>query len=118
MARPVTARPIPNSWVLAGIFDWYWNPNTKLEGIVAYWNGGGNGWTFTGGVEHLIAGTNLSLFGNATYYNYNKGGDAWELLAGARYAFGEPRGRQLQQRDWDRPFSAANLVSNRMFVAR
>jgi len=100
-----------NFLTLAGVFDWYLNPNTKLEGIVAYWNGGGNGWTFSGGAEHLISGTNFSLYGNATYYNFNKGGDAWEFIAGGRYAFGEPAGRQLQQRDWDRPFSIGRILS-------
>ncbi len=99
----------PDFWTLAGEFRWYLNPNTKFDGIVTYYNGGGDAWAFTGGVEHLIARTNLSLFGNATYYNYNHGDDAWQLMAGGRYSFGRSRGT-LQQFDWDQPFSAAPLV--------
>lgn len=98
-------------WTFAGIVDWYLNPNTKLEGLVAYWNGGGDAWIFRAGAEHLFAGTNVSLFGNATYYDFNKGRDAWEFIAGGRFAFGEPRGTDLQRRDWNRPFAIGTILS-------
>lgn len=95
-------------WTATGELRWYWNANTKLTGLIGYWNGDGDGWAFGAGVEHLIAGTNLSLFGNAYYYT--NGGDAWEVIGGARYAFGRDGGT-LQQHDWDRPFSAAAVLA-------
>ncbi|MCP4380293.1 MAG: hypothetical protein GY798_02520 [Hyphomicrobiales bacterium] len=94
---------IDDYWSIGGELGWYWNANTRADFGVRYWSFNKDIWQLSAGVEHLIGGTNLSLFGNASYYG-NDNTDNWEVIAGGRFAFGR-NGATLQQHDWDRPFS-------------
>ncbi|WP_421723754.1 hypothetical protein [Bauldia sp.] len=94
---------IDDYWSIGGELGWYWNANTRADFGARYWSFEDEIWQFWTGVEHLIGGTNMSVFGEANIYTNNNITD-WELVAGGRYAFGRS-GASLQQHDWDRPFS-------------
>lgn len=99
---------VPDFWSAAGEARWYWNPNTKMTGSVAY-NEFNEAWKLTAGTEHRFDGTMLSLFGEGTYYT-NDLGDGWEVFGGARFFFDQP-GQTLQGHDYEVPFSAARAIT-------
>ncbi|MCP4383815.1 MAG: hypothetical protein GY798_20815 [Hyphomicrobiales bacterium] len=98
----------PDFWSAAGEARWYWNPNTKLTGSVAY-NEFNAAWKWTAETEHRFDGTMMSLFVNGTYYN-NDDGDGWEAFAGGRFLFDQP-GQTLQGHDFEVPFAAGRAIT-------
>lgn len=94
---------IEDYWSVGGELGWYFGANTRADFGIRYWSFNKEVWQFSTGVEHLIAGTNASVFGDVNYYT-NDNINNWEVIAGGRYAFGRAGGT-LQQHDWDRPFS-------------
>jgi hypothetical protein len=102
-----------NFWTIGGEARWYWEPNTKIYGSVA-WNSDGQQvpeWLLAAGLEHRFQGTQFSLFGegrwNTLAMNNNKTIDGWGILGGARVFFDTP-GSTLQQYDWHTPFRAVH----------
>ncbi len=95
-------------WTASAEARWYWNADTRLAGTVTY-NDLGSAWGLTAGLEHRLAGTPISLFGDGTYYT-NDGGHGWEVFAGARLLFGKP-GQTLQGHDHDVPFAATRAIT-------
>jgi len=98
---------VEDFWTLNGEARWYWNPNTKLSGSVS-WTDWDNAWMLTAAAEHLINATPISIFASASYFTSDSG-DGWEVLGGARYAFGPIQ--SLQGHDWDVPFAAGRIIS-------
>ncbi len=98
----------PDFWSASGEARWYWTPNTKLTGSVAF-NEFNSAWKWTAAAEHRFSGTMVSLFGDGTYYN-NDAGDGWEFFAGGRVFFDRP-GQTLQGHDYDVPFAAARATT-------
>lgn len=99
---------IPDFWLASGEVRWYWNPNTKLSGIVSYADVNSS-WMLSTGLEHRFDGTQFSLFGAASYFTYD-GGNAYELLAGGRWFF-DQRGQTLQGHDSEIPYAVGRAVS-------
>ena len=98
----------PDFWTAATEARWYWNADTRLSGAVAY-NDLNSAWALTAGLEHRLANTPISLFGDGTY-STNDNGHGWEVFAGGRLLFGKP-GQTLQGHDHDVPFAASRAIT-------
>jgi len=99
-----------NFWTLALEGRYYFEPNTKLTGQVA-WNsnhsGASNEWMLYGALEHRWAGTPLSTWVSASWRPAsinNSSDDLWGIMVGVRYLWDQPNGT-LQSHDYELPFS-------------
>jgi len=99
---------LPDFWTASAEARWYWNPNTKLTGVVTYTDLN-SAWALTGGLEHRLPGTIASIFADGTYYT-NDQGNGWELFAGGRLFLDKP-GQTLQGHDNEMPFAAARAIT-------
>jgi hypothetical protein len=95
-----------NYWTLALEGRYYFEPNTKLTGQVA-WNSNhasvSNEWLLYGALEHRWSGTPFSTWVSASYRPAS-GDNLWGLMVGVRYLFDQPNGT-LQSHDYEVPFS-------------
>jgi hypothetical protein len=99
-----------NYWTLAAEARYYFEPNTKLTGEVA-WNsnhaGATNEWMLYGALEHRWSGTPWSTWVSADWRPAKVNGvndDTWGIMVGVRYLFDQPNGT-LQSHDYEVPFS-------------
>jgi hypothetical protein len=92
-----------SGWDVLGMATYYLTPNTSLAGAVELW-GSGSGWALGARAEHMITGTDMSVFGNASWATED-GDEWWQATAGLRFFFHNPNAT-LQQHDWDIPFGA------------
>jgi hypothetical protein len=96
-------------WTLAAEGRYYFEPNTKLTGEVA-WNsnhaGASNEWMLYGALEHRWAATPWSTWVSANWRPATASGndDTWGIMVGVRYFFDQPNGT-LQSHDYEIPFS-------------
>ena len=99
-----------NFWTLALEGRYYFEPNTKLTGQVA-WNsnhsGGSNEWMLYSALEHRWSGTAFSTWVSANWRPATTStghDDLWGLMVGVRYLWDQPNGT-LQSHDYELPFS-------------
>jgi len=89
-------------WGLRGWADWYFNPNTKVGGELAWWEGDGDDlWGASLDIEHRFSGTPVSAFAEVAYIDAD-GDDAWSAMIGARVFM--DGGLTLQEHDRQVPF--------------
>jgi hypothetical protein len=95
-----------NFWTLALEGRYYFEPNTKLTGQVA-WNsnhsGGSNEWLLYSALEHRWSGTPWSTWVSANYRPAS-GDNLWGVMIGVRYLWDQPSGT-LQSHDYEVPFN-------------
>src|SRR5262249_44719710 len=82
----------PDFWVLALEGRYYFEPNTKLTGRVAWNSVGDDEWLLYGALEHRWQGTPFSTFVSADWRPAPHDNDTWSIMIGARYFFDQPNG--------------------------
>jgi predicted porin len=93
-------------WTLALEGRYYFEPNTKLTGQVAWnsdHNGASNEWLLYGALEHRWTGTPFSNWVSASWRPAS-GDNQFGVMVGVRYLFDQPNGT-LQSHDYEIPFS-------------
>jgi len=95
----------PDFWTLSLEGRYYFEPNTKLTGLVAWSDIGADEWLLYGALEHRWQNTPFSTFVTADWRPSGGGGDSqWGVMVGFRYLFDQPNGT-LQSHDFEVPFS-------------
>jgi hypothetical protein len=95
----------PDFWTLSLEGRYYFEPNTKLTGLLAWQTGGdADQWLIGSTLEHRWSGTNFSTFISADWVPRDSAPDDVGLLVGFRYLFDQPNGT-LQSHDYEIPFS-------------
>jgi hypothetical protein len=97
-----------SSWTAGVEGRYYFEPNTKLTGVVQSAFNGGSGTQLTAALEHRWEGTKFSTFAAASYWT--PAGGAWSFMVGARIFFDQPNAT-LQSHDFDIPFTTAEAKS-------
>jgi hypothetical protein len=103
-----------NYWNVRGWGSYYFSPNTKLRGEVAYTstNYDENIWDLSAELEHRFTGTAFSAFGKVGYTNISDSGydsNAWRGLVGARIFLDQP-GTTLRDHDRQVPWDVRPLT--------
>ncbi len=94
----------PDFWSISTEGRYYFDPNTKVTGALAYSNeGSSDNWLFSAALEHRWTATPFSTFASLAYMP-SSGPDRWAALVGFRYLFDQPNGT-LQSHDFEVPFS-------------
>lgn len=103
-----------NYWTLRGWGSYYFSPNTKLRGEVAYAsiNDDAKAWDLSAELEHRFNASPISVFGKLGYTNvdYWFGGSQsnWRGLIGARIFMDQP-GTTLRDHDRQVPWDVRSL---------
>jgi hypothetical protein len=100
-----------NYWAICGWANYYFTPDTKLRGDVAYMddNQDDSGWSASARLEHRFTGTAISAFGQVGFASASSSGNtatSWNGLVGVRL-FLDPAGTTLQAHDHMVPWDVA-----------